>query len=144
MGIRSLGVLLPLLLASTVAESATWTPIGPEGGLVFTIVPDPGTAGRLYAGTYDGGVFVSTNAGASWSATGWGPTNVYAVAVDPSTPDTVFASGYDRIWRSRDGGAHWTLVLTQLSGSIVHDVAVDPAAPNVVYAAVDGLGVRRS
>ena len=136
--------LLVLLLASPVAGAATWTPIGPEGGLVFTVVPDPSTPGMLYAGTYDGGVFVSTDGGASWSATGYGPTNVYAVAVDPTTPSTVFAGGYDRIWRSRDAGAHWTLVLIHLLGTVVRDVAVDPVAPNVVYAAVDGLGVRRS
>ncbi|WP_347244981.1 hypothetical protein, partial [Thermogutta sp.] len=64
--------LLALLLASQTipvsAGSLVWRSIGPEGGSIYALAIDPATPGTLYAGTYGGGVFKSTNGGASWSA----------------------------------------------------------------------------
>src|SRR5258707_14431885 len=51
---------------------------GPYGGFVNSLaVSDT----NLYAGTYGGGVFLSTNNGASWTQTGLRNTNVYALDV---------------------------------------------------------------
>ncbi len=42
-------------------------PIGPQGGDVRSLVRDPSDPRRVYAGTVDGILYVSSNAGASWS-----------------------------------------------------------------------------
>jgi photosystem II stability/assembly factor-like uncharacterized protein len=54
---------------------------------------DPTTPSTLYAGTNGGGVFQSTNSGASWSAVNTGLTNltVNALAINPVNPRVVYA-----------------------------------------------------
>jgi len=69
-----------------------WTSNGPEGGNIQALAIDPHTPTTLYAG---GGVFKSTNGGASW-----GPqalptfTNIFALAIDPATPTTLYAGSW--------------------------------------------------
>ena len=43
-----------------------------------------------------GGVFKSTDSGATWAAANTGLTYpyVYALAIDPATPATLYAGGY--------------------------------------------------
>ena len=60
-----------------------WTSRGPDGGIILALAVDPQNPSTVYAGTAGGGVFKSTNGGASWSAANSGLINVYAVAVDP-------------------------------------------------------------
>ncbi|MCA8966081.1 MAG: hypothetical protein KDC48_14440, partial [Planctomycetes bacterium] len=77
---------------------------GIEGGVVLSVASDGASA--LYAGTASGGVFKSTDQGATWTATSSGlpdavvePLGGYAavaaLAVDPVTPTTVYAG----LWR---------------------------------------------
>ena len=60
---------------------------------VHALAIDPATPSHLYAGTYGGGVFKSTNGGGNWSAVNTGLTNtdVRALAIDPATPTTLYA-----------------------------------------------------
>ena len=53
----------------------------------------PATPRTVYAGRGGGGVFKSTNGGATWSAVNTGLTNtdVYTLAIDPITPTTLYA-----------------------------------------------------
>ena len=89
--------LLTVLFASQAgtvsAGTNVWTNIGPEGGRIQALAIDPTTPGTLYAGTWAGGVFKSTNGGAAWSAVNTGLTNteVFALAIDPVTPSMLYA-----------------------------------------------------
>jgi photosystem II stability/assembly factor-like uncharacterized protein len=69
--------------------------------------PTPNT---LYAGTYGGGVFKSTDGGANWSLANSGLTNFYvnALAIDPNTPTTLYAGTNGGVFKSADGGANWS------------------------------------
>src|SRR5678815_1934026 len=55
---------------------------GPPAGTVKALAIDPSTPATVYAGTYSGGVFKSTDGGASWSAinSGLSDPNVSALA----------------------------------------------------------------
>src|SRR5438309_6849213 len=91
----SLGVLLGALLVSMNAEGGvnSWTSIGPDGGWIFALAIDPVTPATLYAGTYRGGVFKSTNGGESWSAVNTGLPNGdgwFSLVIDPQTPATLY------------------------------------------------------
>ena len=51
------------------------------------------TPATLYAGTWGGGVFKSTDGGGNWSPLNTGLTNLWvqALAIDPVTPSTLYA-----------------------------------------------------
>ena len=67
----------------------TGRPHGPYGGDVRTLIIDPKNSATVYAGTFDGGVFKSTNGGASWEKRNSGLTNlsVFALSIDPNADE---------------------------------------------------------
>jgi hypothetical protein len=92
---------------------------GPYGGTVNALVAS-GT--NLFAGTYDGGVFLSTNNGTSWSQTGLTNTNVHALAV--SGTNLFAGTGWAGVFLSTDNGTSWTAVNTGLTNTNVYALAV--------------------
>jgi hypothetical protein len=56
-----------------------------------------------------GGVFVTEDQGVSWTGSGDIPTtsSIFMLALDPVTPDRVFAATSDGIYRSLDFGGSW-------------------------------------
>jgi photosystem II stability/assembly factor-like uncharacterized protein len=100
---------LLLLLASAAFAADRWQPAGPEGGNVTALVVDSANPRVLYAGVGAGGVFKSADAGATWNPAFDGLRGVVRfVAVDPGRPATVYAGTDLEVFRSDDGGAHWT------------------------------------
>src|SRR5204862_3823027 len=89
-----LALLCPSLAGVARAGVNVWTTHGPEGGYVQTLAIDPASPATLYAGTSGGGVFKSTNAGESWTASNTGLTShfVAALAIDPPAPTTPYAT----------------------------------------------------
>src|SRR5947199_10735603 len=79
---------------------------GPEGGRVRALEVS-GTS--LFAGTYFGGVFRTTNNGASWTAVNNGLTamDVHILAVSGTS---LFAGTNGGVFRTTDNGASWTAV----------------------------------
>jgi photosystem II stability/assembly factor-like uncharacterized protein len=118
--------------------------------------------GPLWGPGGDRGLYKTTDGGKNWKAvlTISENTGVADVALDPSNPDTIYASAYQRrrhvftmidggpesaIYKSTDAGATWNKLKSGLPtvdmGRI--GLAVSPADPNVVYATVeaaDGKG----
>lgn len=60
----------------------------------------------LYVGTEGGGVFKSTDAAATWSpvSDGLDDPNVYGLALDPQSPDILYAATAASIFRTMTGG----------------------------------------
>jgi uncharacterized protein (TIGR03437 family) len=123
----------------------TWSPFD---NLPFaylqTLVADPSTPGKLYAGASDLGVFKSVDDGGTWSKISNGITEpaIYSLAVDPANPAVLYAGGgayppsatpYGGwIFQSADGGANWSLGSSP--GDTVNQLTVDPLTPSTVYA----------
>ena len=131
------GILPALLLAG----HGTWTSIGPHAvGNILLVAASPATPGMLYAATATV-LFRSSDAGRSWTALPIPPA-VTAFAADSRSAGSVYAgisfSGgvfnpeAGAVYRSTDGGAHWS------SGSGIRasvlSLAVDPGSPAIVYA----------
>src|SRR5206468_7605031 len=82
------------------------------------------------------GVAKSTDGGKTWMLVNEGLTDlcVRTLAIDPSTPATLFAGTSTGVFRSGDGGAHWSP--TSGITSPVLKIAVDPGDSSMLYAVV--------
>lgn len=111
---------------------------------------DPSNSGNVYAATSEG-LIKSGDNGVSWAEFG---TNVplFAVAIDPSSPLTIYAGNAagNGLLKSTDAGGHWQFINTGLpllhdsSGSyspLVVSLSVDPANTSTVYAGTYASGL---
>jgi photosystem II stability/assembly factor-like uncharacterized protein len=125
--------------AAPVPGSPFWG--GEYGRYVTVLAVVPTTPTTLYAGTH-GGVFKSTDGGASWAAMNTGlPHGAYvtALALDPTTPTTLYAGAYGGVFKSTDGGRNWTAMNTGLLSPLsITALAVDPRTPTTLYAGTHG------
>jgi uncharacterized repeat protein (TIGR01451 family) len=70
---------------------------------------------------------------------------VYALAIDPSTPATVYAgTAVGGAFKSTDSGGSWTAVNAGLTNLAVMALAIDPSRPATLYAGTNGGGVFKS
>jgi photosystem II stability/assembly factor-like uncharacterized protein len=118
---------------------------GPNG-----LAIDPADRRRLYLaawgvasghGDTGGGIFVSSDAGATWKSVLPESQHVYDVTVDPRDPAVLYASGFDQAaYRSADRGATWTR-LRGYNFKWGHRVIPDLADPAKVYVTTFGGSV---
>ncbi|PYQ46720.1 MAG: hypothetical protein DMF78_25645 [Acidobacteria bacterium] len=118
---------------------------GPNG-----LAADPGDPRRLYlaawgvatpGGDTGGGIFLSTDAGATWTSVLPQSQHVYDVTIDPRDGSTVYASGFDQAaYRSADRGLTWTR-LRGFNFKWGHRVIPDVADPSKVYVTTFGGSV---
>lgn len=113
---------------------------------VLSLAFDPRNPMNVYIGTNPSGVFKSTTAGASWSASGLGGKAIYALAADPNRPLYVYA-GTDgpggSLWKSTDGGGSWSQANGGLQDLTVYDLLIDERNTDHLYAATSA-GVFKS
>jgi len=123
--------------------------------------------GPLWSAGGDRGLYKSTDGGKNWKAvlTISENTGVADVTIDPSNPDILYASAYQRrrhvftlidggpesaIYKSTDAGATWNKLKSGLPSVDMGRIglAVSPADPSVVYATIEAAdkkgGIFRS
>jgi photosystem II stability/assembly factor-like uncharacterized protein len=88
-------------------------------------------------------VFHSVDAGENWTAINGGLTDPYlhALAVDPTTPTTLYAGTNGGVFQSTDAGGSWTAINAGRTSFFVVSLALDPVTPTTVYAGTTGGGV---
>jgi photosystem II stability/assembly factor-like uncharacterized protein len=92
-------------------------------------------------GSIGGGVFLSTDAGASWKQVFSQSQHVYDVTIDPKTPDTLYVCGFDGAAdRSTDAGLNWTRI-RGYNFEWGHRVIVDPNDASKIYITTYGGSV---
>lgn len=145
-----------LLHAATAFDPAQfkdlqWRNIGPfRGGRSAAVEGVPSQPDTYYFGSVGGGVWKTTDAGASWAnvSDGFFGGSIGAVAVSTSDPNVIYAGGGEKtvrgnvshgdgMWRSVDAGKSWTQVGLKDSRHIPR-VRIHPRNPDLVYAAVLG------
>ncbi len=100
------------IFTTTTPLHAQWIQTnGPYGGIVRSFAVS-GT--NLFAGTSGGGVFLSTNNGASWTAVSTGLTNTHVYALGVSGTN-LFAGTY--------GGGVWRCPLSQMITSVKETIS---------------------
>ncbi len=154
----------------------TWTHMGLEEtrhiGRVVIHPSDPNIVyvaalGHLWGPNKERGVFKTTDGGATWTHSLFinEDTGVSDIAIDPQSPNTLYAAAYERrrtvfgyngggpssgIYKTVDGGAHWSRLTKGLPATgDIGRCAVDVSRknPNVVYALIENMkegGIFRS
>lgn len=106
-----------------------WSPIGPTSTSVFAFERDPSVDTTVYAGTFFGGLYKSTDGSLSWDhlTSPFSTKTVFAVEVDPADSNNVFVGTFqDGLYRSSDGGVSWNRITAGLPADTIQDIAVDP------------------
>lgn len=85
----------------------------------------PGQGGRVYAGTFGEGIYLSENRGETWRAAGGELASeiVFALAAHPFESNTIYAGTGRGLYVSRNGGASWQAV-ADLAGQSVRSIVV--------------------
>jgi photosystem II stability/assembly factor-like uncharacterized protein len=144
--------------ANEASSLGGWTGLGPGnvGGRTRALVINPEDARTMYAAGVAGGVWKTTNGGASWTPLGDFLPNiaVNSLALSPKNPNVIYAGTGEAffngdairgagIFKSIDGGATWKQVASGSDFYYVADIVVSASRPSRVYAATRN-GVWRS
>jgi photosystem II stability/assembly factor-like uncharacterized protein len=129
-----------------------WREIGPmRAGRTRALAGVPGEPATFYLGAVNGGVWKTTDAGATWQSI-WDnePTgSIGSIAVAASQPDVIYVgsgeglqrpdlSTGDGVYKSTDAGKTWTHLEGLRDGQQIGQVAIDPKNPDRVFVAVEG------
>lgn len=132
----------------TWAARAAGLPSGADAFVILLMPPSASVpAATLFAGTSKG-AFASTDGGQSWHAVGLNDTRVITFALDPTAANTLYAgtSNADNsagsVFRTTDGGAHWTQVAPGLSHAVASVVVLRGAKGQPVVFAAAGRVYR--
>ena len=107
-------------------DGATWNKAGSMGAIVQTIAAKINGTGetRLFAGTLNNGVYLSTDGGSDWTQTTLSDIGVFSLAVSGSD---VFAGTANGVFLSSDDGTSWREVNTGLADTSVQSLFVSGA-----------------
>jgi photosystem II stability/assembly factor-like uncharacterized protein len=142
--------------------SIAWSPTtGPRPALHnVQVVLDPQEANVLYATSYPGGVFRSTDGGTTWGECNFALPSFsvldpqlqgyYSLAIDPLNSSRLYLGIYGHgVYVSHDGAGTWFPLYAVADVPRHHGdwgvrrVVFDPSDPSIVYVASDG-GIVRS
>ncbi|MDZ7341733.1 MAG: T9SS type A sorting domain-containing protein [candidate division KSB1 bacterium] len=131
-----------------------WTrnTLSPKSGGVNALALHPTNTNILFAGgvcdsTSAGKVMKSTDGGANWSDASAGLTQdyniVYALAIDPTAPNIMYAGCNYGVFKSTDGGSNWTNLNTPFSSvqALLINTVTSPAQ---IYAGSSYAGMYYS
>ncbi len=129
-----------------------WREIGPmRAGRTRALAGVPSEPATFYLGAVNGGVWKTTDAGATWRSI-WDsePTgSIGSIAVSASNPDVIYVgsgeglqrpdlSTGDGVYKSTNGGKTWTHLSALRDSQQIGQLAIDPANPDRVFVAVEG------
>jgi photosystem II stability/assembly factor-like uncharacterized protein len=131
------------------SQSAQWKPVGPEGGDVRSLAYDPQNPDRILLGTSAGQVYLSGDAGSSWSRFARiGKGNDYVldnILFDPNRAGVIYVAAWTveseggALFRSSDDGKTWEAIKPMERKSI-RALAMAPSDPKtLVVGALDGV-----
>jgi hypothetical protein len=124
---------LPVIQRS---EPPAW--LGPFGGSVVVLLPDPINTNIVYAGSWGAGVYKSLDNGLNWQPARGGLTNlnINSMTINPLDPSTLYAGSYSNgVFKSTDWGETWVQASSGMqAGAIVYSLAIDPEVPTRLYA----------
>ena len=152
LGVLGAGACIAQAVDSKLYSDMKWRQIGPmRAGRTRALAGVPSQPATFYLGMVNGGVWKTTDAGATWFDTWAGQPSgsIGSIAVSESDPNVVYVgsgeglqrpdlSTGDGVYKSTDAGKTWTHLKDLRDGQQIGQVAVDPKDPNKVFVAVTG------
>ena len=149
--------------------TSSWTSLGPFSAGIFpgrlpgqgrvnAVAVDPNDENTWYVGAPAGGIWKSTDAGASWVNLfdNFLQIGVSGIAIDPNDSDTIYiATGDDDagdsfgigVFKSTDGGSTWNETGLNPGNSTVNtrmnEIVIDPTNSNIIWVGTSS-GLRKS
>ncbi len=121
-----------LFVAST--SFAGWSSSGPVGGAVNAVAVAPSNPAVIWVGS-SGGVFRSTDSGATWANVSGPLSGVVSLVVHPTDPNKAWAlSPSVGLHRTVDGGTTWIDPHREFAGMNEPKLLIDPRDPDTLYA----------
>jgi photosystem II stability/assembly factor-like uncharacterized protein len=140
----------------TTDAGVVWSPIfdGQPVGSIGALAVAASEPKTIYAGTGEtdirsdlssgNGVYKSTDGGLTWNHIGLEDTRqISQIAIDPQNPSVVYVGALGHaygpneqrgVYKSVDGGVHWTRVLDLGPEIGISDLAIGSAAPQLLFA----------
>jgi photosystem II stability/assembly factor-like uncharacterized protein len=134
----------------------TWSCIsdGYFGGSIGAVAMAPSDPNVIYVGEGEqtlrgnvssgNGIWKSTDGGDTWKHIGLkGTEHIARIRIHPSNPDIVYVAAIGNLWKpnkergiykSKDGGESWELVLFESEEAGAGDLVLDPNNPRIMYA----------
>jgi len=141
----SSAVLLVALVPNqpSLAQTASWIPVGPDGGDGRSFAADPNNDKHLYLGTTNSWIYQSQDGGASWQRLAkLAKTDdllLDNIVVDSSDPNTLLVGAWvvdhpdGGLFISHDAGKTWTTVAA-MKGQSIRALTQAPSDPKTVIA----------
>ncbi len=134
----------------TVTSSSGWTQIattGTVGGSVSAVGISHTNPDKIYVGTSNGRIHITTDNGANWATT-TGYPKVSDFAVDPANDDICYATftGFTattHVYKTTNGGTSWFSVTGNLPNIPTSTIVLRTNAPRTLFVGTD-LGVYKS
>ena len=118
---------------------------GPNG-----LAIDPRDPARMYLAAWgrhagkearNGGIYLTTDAGRTWTSVLSQDQHIYDVTIDPRDPKRLYAAGFESsAWRSSDQGQTWVRI-AGYNFKWGHRVIPDPSDPKKIYITTFGGSV---
>ncbi|MGB7923807.1 MAG: YCF48-related protein [Pyrinomonadaceae bacterium] len=136
--------------ANEAQYAMSWRVTGPTGGDVRALVIDPSDQQRLYFGTLDGQIYVSTDGGLQWRMLfNFNRPKLFIdhIEVDPRDSRTIYVAGHRHkepggFFKTTDGGATWR-ESPELKTEAIHSLTQSSSNPDVLIAGTN-RGLYRS
>jgi len=119
-------------------------------GTITALAPSSKSASVIWAGTDDGNIQVTTDAGKSWknvtpsAIKAW--TRIFNIEAGHFDTRTAYAAAntlriddmHPHFWRTHDGGRTWTEIDNGIAdNAVANSIREDPRVPGLLYAATD-------
>ncbi len=141
-----------LLEAGVFPESWSWMGPGNIGGRIRSILIHPTNPNNMWVGSVSGGIWRTTNGGASWSPVNDFMANlaVSTMVINPTNSNIMYAGtgeGFGNgdailgsgVFRSSDGGANWSQLASTADWGSVNRLAISPGGNIILAARNDGV-----
>lgn len=130
-------------LYKSTTRGVTWSVVHPFAS--YGVAVSATNANIVYSDS-SGGPWRSTDGGVTFDSVGSGlapsPSAAQVLAVDPQNPAIVYAGFHTTVgvYKSTDGGAHWTAANSGLPQVLIFSLLIDPTNTSTLYAsAAPGL-----
>jgi len=126
----------------------TWKNINGNLRAIYpkSIIPLGDPAKTVFIGlSYGGGVYRKNGNETLWTPCGLSGNGVGPFAADPTNPERMYlARNGAGLYKTIDGGKHWSLINNGLPQFTVTGLAIDPHNPDLIYIGLYDKGLFRS